>query len=141
MTYSQWFVQLSFVWAVIGFVLLLIAWRSAAQGNTHRHRQLMLILVTGAWIFVAAYILLRYHLPDQLTTGARNYIPWLIIHGSIGMLAVIGASTLVLARMRQRYYPSSKLHVNQYHRIYGRIIIVLWIFTHAGGIVNYWMFF
>ncbi len=139
MTYNQMFSQLSLIWAIVALVLLIVAWRSIVRRNIKYHRGLMIFLTLGAWVFIAAYML-NYRSPDRPVV-APEYIPWLAIHGTIGLFILIGASLLVWARLRQARDSQAFLYLNRHHKRYGRILIVLWVFTHIGGIVNYWLFY
>jgi len=133
------FSQLILIWAVLSLPLLFIAWWSAARGNTATHRGLMIFLTLAAWVFIISY-LMQYRSPGEITPVPPEYVPWVAIHGTVGLLPLIGASILVWARLFQRRHPDSRLHLNRRHRIYGRVVIALWAFTHLGGIVNYWLF-
>ena len=139
MTYAKIFAHLGLVWAIVALVLLWVAWRSAARGNIKRHRRLMIFLTLGAWVFIAGY-LLQYQAPHRLPSVPPEYIPWLAFHGTIGLIPLLGVSALVLARLWQGRHPRSRLHLNRHHRAYGRVFILLWAFTHAGGIANFWLF-
>lgn len=132
------FIHLSLVWAVIALVLLVIAWRHAVKGNTKYHRRLMIFLTAGAWVFIVSYIL-QYQSSARISVPPE-YIPWLALHGTIGLIPLLGASMLVLARLWQARHPQAQLHLNRQHKRYGRILIALWVFTHLGGIANYWLF-
>ncbi len=133
------FSHLSLIWAVLSLVLLFVAVRSAARGNTTLHRGLMIFLTLAAWVFIISY-LMRYRSPGEISAVPPEYVPWVAIHGTVGLAPLIGASMLVWARLFQRRRPDSRLHLNRRHAIYGRVTVALWVFTHIGGIVNYWLF-
>ncbi len=133
------FNQLSPIWATLSLVLLFIAWRSAVRGNTTLHRSMMIFLTLAAWVFIFSY-LMQYRSPGEVSRVPPEYVPWVAIHGTVGLVPLIGATVLVWARLFQRRNPDSRLHLNRRHGIYGRVLIVLWAFTHLGGIVNYWLF-
>lgn len=65
---------------------------------------------------------------------------WLAVHGFVGMLPIVGAVLLILARIRSHRSTSGVVHLNRNHRRYGRVLVVLWVFTHLGGFVNYYLF-
>ncbi|MDP6343152.1 MAG: hypothetical protein QF491_06430, partial [Alphaproteobacteria bacterium] len=65
----------------------------------------------------------------------RQYIPWVALHGSLGLVPLIGATCLVAGRLmagRNRFSG----HFNRHHKAYGRTFIVVWVFTHLGGLFN-----
>ncbi len=133
------FNQLSLMWAVVSFVLLLVAWQCAVRDNTALHRRLMIFLTIAAWVFIFSY-LLRYRGSGEITHVPPQYVPWLAIHGSLGLVLLIGVTVLLWARLFQQRHQDSRLHLNRHHKVYGRIFVFLWALTHAGGIVNYWLF-
>jgi len=140
MNYQQIFSQYSLAWALAGLLLLGFSWHAAATGRKKRHQWLMICLVIGAWVFVLAYVMLRFHLAQQPTEKVLAYIPWLIVHGSIGLFTIFGVTCLMCARGWQKFNPGKRpLHLNYYHRVYGRCLVVLWLFTHLGGVANYWL--
>ncbi len=70
-----------------------------------------------------------------------EYVPWIALHGTIGLIPLFGATALVWARLREkRSSLRGRSHLNRHHRAYGRFFVVLWFFTHAGGAVNFWLF-
>lgn len=87
-----------------------------------------------AWLFIVSY-LLRYRFPELNRDIPREYILWFAAHGTIALLPLIGASILVFARLRL----SATQHFNRYHRQYARILVLLWLFTHFGGLFNLWL--
>jgi uncharacterized membrane protein YozB (DUF420 family) len=138
------FLDLSLAWAFIALLLLLQAWRYAVQGNIRRHRLMMLVLTLAAWVFVISYLLISRS-SGQLSNLSTPMIVWLSIHGSVGLLPLFGAVALILARALQGLRSAHKsgtdrqFYLNRHHRFYGRIIMVLWVFTHLGGIANYFL--
>ena len=133
------FLNLSLAWTLVAMILLLFSWRLARYGNRRRHRQLMLFLTLAAWVFIAIY-LWQSRQPRPLLQVKEEYILWLIVHGVAGLMALLGATALVLARLWQAKYPENNLHLNRHHKLYGRIFISLWLFTHIGGAINYGLF-
>ncbi|MBT6139729.1 MAG: DUF420 domain-containing protein [Rhodospirillaceae bacterium] len=127
------FLIISTVWAVVALVLLTVAWWLARVGKTVPHRIIMILLTVGAWVFIINYIFgQRYGGGGSLP---REYIPWMALHGSMGLVPLIGATCLVLGRLMTRRNKFST-HFNRHHKAYGRTFIVVWIFTHLGGIFN-----
>jgi len=133
------FLNFSLVWALVAIILLSFSWRLACYGNRQRHRQLMIFLTLAAWVFIAMY-LWQSRQPRPLLEIKEEYIPWLIVHGVIGLIALLGVTALVFARLWQEKVPESDLHLNRHHKLYGRIFITLWLFTHIGGMINYGLF-
>ena len=132
------------LWGVTAFILLLVAWRAAAALNIRLHRPLMILLVVGAWVFLAAY-LSRYSEHSRnygsSTQGLPSYlILWLAVHGTIALIPLLGATMLVWARLTGSEAPGVRSHLNRNHRRYGRVLAGLWLFTNAGGILNFLLF-
>jgi uncharacterized membrane protein YozB (DUF420 family) len=122
------------IWAIISFTLLVLAWRMAVAKKIRLHRNLMIVLTTGAWIFIANYLFLRPYSGEALTVP-REYIIWMAFHGTAGLIPLIGATCLVVSRIRRRgSRPES--YLNRQHKFFGRVIIALWLFSHLGGIFN-----
>lgn len=137
---TSWvFLYAGTVWAFIALGLLFIAWKAARQENFKRHGKLMVLLMLAAWFFVLLYML-RYRFPELLPQIPPEYIPWIALHGTVALFPLVGSLLLVLARWRQRRRPDSFSHLNRHHRRYGRVVIVLWCFTHIGGIINAFLF-
>ena len=128
------FLIISTIWAVIALALLVIAWWLARLGRTKLHRNIMIFLTLGAWIFVLNYLFAQRYGGDPVSFP-REYVPWIALHGSLGLVPLIGATCLVLARLaagRNRF----RMHFNRHHKTYGRTFILIWLFTHLGGIFN-----
>jgi uncharacterized membrane protein YozB (DUF420 family) len=138
-SYAQIFRDVGLVWAIVSIVLLMVAWHAARRGDVMRHRLLMLVSLAGSWLFVVGY-LLRYRLPQTTPNIPAEYIPWIALHGTLGIVLIVGASCLVVARIRGQGNPGYVGHFNRHHRTYGRLLVPLWCFTHGGGIVNYLLF-
>lgn len=96
----------------------------------------MVLLTLGAWVFIASY-LVNYSQPGAGPEIDPAYIPWLAVHGTLGLVPLLGATVLVAARFRG----ASNSHLNRLHRIYGRVFMLIWLFTHIGGIANYFLFY
>ncbi len=136
----EFFLVSGVLWSVIAMLLLWVAWRAARRGNIRIHKRIMIIVTAGAWIFIEIYIM-SHRYPQLAVEVPTEFIPWIILHGSIGVLPVVGATMLLLARWRNAN-PSEWLgHFNTHHRTYGRVLIGLWVFTHIGGIGNGILFF
>ncbi len=133
------FHQLSLIWAVISLFLLIIAWQCAVRGNKTLHRKLMIFLTIAAWVFIFVY-LLQYRYPGEVSPILPQYVPWIAVHGTLGLVLLFGASVLLWARLYEQRHQNSRLHLNRYHKMYGRVLVFLWALTHTGGIVNYWLF-
>lgn len=128
------FLIISTAWAVIAVVLLVVAWRLARAGRIAAHRNIMIVLTAGAWVFVLNYLFVqRYGGGFQPIPSA--YIPWMALHGTLGLVPLIGASCLVAGRLMKNRNRFSR-HFNRHHAAYGRTFIVVWLFTHLGGIFN-----
>lgn len=94
----------------------------------------MILLTVGAWIFILNYIFVQRY-GGSYETFPREYIPWIAVHGSLGLVPLIGATCLVLARLMMGRNRFSK-HFNKHHMTYGRTFMAVWVFTHLGGIFN-----
>ncbi len=128
------FLIISTAWAVIALVLLVVAWRLARVGRIVLHRNIMILLTVGAWIFIINYIFAQRY-GGELAEFPSEYIPWMALHGSLGLVPLIGATCLIFGRLmtgRNRF----SSHFNRHHKPYGRTFIVVWLFTHLGGIFN-----
>ncbi len=128
------------VWGATSFILLVIAWRAAAARNIRLHRPLMVLLVLGAWAFLAAY-LSKYSRHDGASSQLPSYLVlWLAAHGTIALVPLFGATMLVWARLTGESATGIRGHLNNNHRSYGRVLAGLWLFTNAGGIFNFLYF-
>lgn len=94
----------------------------------------MILLALGAWIFVLNYLFTQRY-GGELEPFPREYIPWIAFHGSLGLVPLIGATCLVSGRLMAGGSQFSD-HFNKHHKVYGRVIVVVWLFTHLGGIFN-----
>ncbi len=128
------FLIISTTWAVTALVLLIVAWRLVRVGRIVAHRNIMILLTVGAWIFITNYIFVQRYGGD-FRSFPSEYIPWIALHGSLGLVPLIGATCLVVGRLmtgRNRF----SAHFNRHHKAYGCTFIVVWLFTHLGGIFN-----
>ncbi len=128
------FLIVSTAWAVIALALLIIAWRLAHAGKIGPHRTIMILLTVGAWIFIVNYVFLQRYGGD-LRSFPREYVPWMALHGSLGLIPLFGATCLIAARPTKDRNKFS-VHFNRHHKRYGRTFIAIWCFTHRGGIYN-----
>jgi len=131
----QLFLYVGSAWAVIALGLLIVAWRAARANNIHLHRKIMIFLTSAAWIFLVLY-LVRYRYPEMVTAIPPEYIPWIALHGTVALFPLIGATLMVISRWREQRNPQGDLLLNRNHKWIGRILILLWCFTHLGGIAN-----
>lgn len=140
MTFPDVFPHVSLAWGVIALGLLLLAWRRAVQTRFRSHRALMLVLVAGAWIFLISY-LLQLRLGGQAPGLHGAVLVWMLVHGGAGLVTLLGVSWLAAARLWQQWRPASDLFPNRHHRRLGRPLVGLWVFSHLGGVVNYFLFY
>lgn len=125
---------LTTTWAVTALILLIVSWRGAARGEIKKHKLLMIFLTAGAWIFVINYISQRQYQVSE-TPFPKEYIPWIAFHGTVGLIPLLGATLLIINRIRKGV-ESGASFLGRNHARYGRVLIVLWCFTHLGGIFN-----
>lgn len=128
------FLIISTVWAAISFALLVFAWRLAVAGKTTLHKYLMIFLTFGAWVFIASYLFQRPY-GTEVISLPREFIIWIALHGTVGLIPPIGAICLVTSRIRMKGNHRES-HLNRHHKLYGRVFIVLWLFSHVGGVFN-----
>ncbi len=133
----EWVLIGGSVWSLIALGLLGWAWLAARAGAFRRHAGLMTFLIVAAWVFAALY-LLHFRFPSLLPPVPAQLLPWIYVHGSIGMLPLVLGPLLIWARRR----PAAGLAaaVNRRHRLLGRIAVAAWVFTHLGGLWNAWYF-
>jgi uncharacterized membrane protein YozB (DUF420 family) len=100
----------------------------------------MVLLVLGAWGFLAAY-LSKYSRHNGASSQLPSYLVlWLAAHGTVALVPLFGATMLVWARLTGERATGIRLHLNNNHRSYGRVLAGLWLFTNAGGIFNFLYF-
>ena len=128
------FLIISTAWAVIALALLIVAWWLASVGRIVPHRNIMILLTVGAWVFILNYIFVQRY-GGEFGSFPREYVPWMALHGSLGLVPLIGATCLVVGRLMAGRNKFST-HFNQHHKAYGRTFILVWFFTHLGGIFN-----
>ena len=92
------FLIISTAWAVIALVLLIVAWWLARVGRIALHRNIMILLTAGAWIFIVNYIFVQRY-GGELRLFPSEYVPWMALHGSLGLVPLIGATCLVVGRL------------------------------------------
>jgi uncharacterized membrane protein YozB (DUF420 family) len=129
------FLVISTIWAVTAIVLLGFSWRLARTAKIHVHKTLMILLTLGAWVFVASYLFTQRYGDAAAIPFPKEHVIWMAVHGTIGLIPLVGATCLIVSRVRSKgNYQST--HLNRNHKYYGRIIVVIWLFTHLGGIFN-----
>lgn len=138
MNYTEISMTYGFYWSCLGLGLLLIAWYHAAKGSKMVHRLLMILMIVGSWVFVVSY-LLRYVIPGEMPQLPEPLmVAWLAFHGSLALIPLVGGTLMAWARMHKGNAPLAA-KFNQNHQRYGRIFIPIWLFTHLGGIANYYI--
>ncbi len=138
MSFTELSMNFGLGWSVLSIGFLLLAWYDATQSNSSRHRTIMIFMVLGSWLFVISY-LLRYLIPGEMPSLPDPLmLTWLTVHGSIALIPSIGGPLMIWARYQKGGSPLAQ-RINQSHRKIGRIIIPIWLFTHMGGITNYWL--
>jgi len=125
---------ISTAWAFLAMILLITSWRLARAGKTTAHRNIMILLTIGAWVFIINYIFMQRY-SEGHGSIPREYIPWIAFHGTLGLIPLIGATCLVASRMMTGGHRLAG-HFNRQHKLYGRIFIAIWCFTHLGGMFN-----
>jgi len=129
------FLAISTIWAVAAIVLLVFSWRLARTGKIRVHKTLMILLTLGAWVFVASYLFTQRYGDAAAIPFPKEHVIWMAVHGTIGLIPLVGATCLIIGRVRSKgNYRST--HFNRNHKYYGRVIVVIWLFTHLGGIFN-----
>ena len=129
------FLAISTIWAVAAIVLLVFSWRLARTGKIRVHKTLMILLTLGAWVFVATYLFTQRYGDAVAIPFPKEHVIWMAVHGTIGLIPLVGATCLIVSRVRSKgNYRST--HLNRNHKYYGRGIVVIWLFTHLGGIFN-----
>lgn len=129
------FLAISTIWAVAAIVLLAFSWRLARKENIRVHKTLMILLTLGAWVFVATYLFTQRYGDAAAIPFPKEHVIWMAVHGTIGLIPLVGATCLIVSRVRSKgNYRST--HLNRNHKYYGRVIVVIWLFTHLGGIFN-----
>ncbi len=53
------FLVISTTWAVIALVMLIVAWRLIRTGKITPHRNIMILLTAGAWVFIFNYLFVQ----------------------------------------------------------------------------------
>lgn len=134
----EWVLAGGSLWSLIALGLLIQAWRAAQTGAYRRHAAWMTFLIIAAWLFALLY-LLHFPFPQLLPPVPPHLLPWIYVHGSIGLVPLVIGPLLVWARRRKA--PSAlAAGINRRHRLLGRTAVSTWIFTHLGGLWNAWYF-
>jgi len=122
-------------WGIASIIMILLAWRAIRQKKETTHRKLLIILVTGSWIFVLVYFIYKLS-PESQVNLPENMLIWLAVHGFIAVLTLALASIQLFVRLKNY---NAENHFIKHHVTYGRWILPLWIFTHLGGLMNAWL--
>ena len=137
MSFSEFFTFYSYLWGFSSILLAIYAWCAVAGGGRMVHRAVMTFLVAGGWFFVALYLYnngFASH-SGHLPTNARI---WFALHGIFALSTLLLATSMAWARLTSSREGDSGIRasLNSAHIGLGRVVLTLWIFTHAGGIVN-----
>ncbi len=96
-------------------------------------------MVVGGWGFVQLYLSGTFLRSVPLTVP-KSLALWLAIHGTIALATLLGSSLVLLTRKigeKTKTNPVGfRARFNARHRFYGWIFVLLWVFTHVGGVVN-----
>lgn len=133
------------VWGVAACALIiasvLLVWKDKERFE-QCHKWMMYTMVVGGWLFVLLYFA-GYYLRSAPVNMPRSLVPWFAVHGTLALVALLGATLLLTTRdTGDRDLPSGTglvARLNNRHRLYGSIIAILWLFTHIGGIVNLYL--
>ncbi len=138
--YTKIFFYGGFAWAVVATVLVFVAWGFIRNRRVAHHKATMILLTIGGWLFVISY-LLRYRIPDFVQIEIpQSLIPWIAFHGTVGLVPLIGATCLIWSRLTGGSFETGvRAHLNRHHRKYGLTFLFLWVFTHFGGIANFFL--
>ncbi len=139
--FSEIFIVVGHIWALSAILLIIYAWVIARREKESLHKAVMLFLVAGGWTFLLFYLIgSRYDRPhiEELTSGL---LAWVIIHGTAALLALLGATVLAVARLiTDDEAPGLLGSINRRHKVLGSVTALLWMLTHAGGLINLYIF-
>ena len=139
--FSEIFIVIGHIWAPSAILLIIYAWIIARREKESLHKAIMIFLVVGGWLFLIFYLVgSRYDRPhvEELSSAL---LAWVIIHGTAALLALLGATVLAVARLvADDEAPGSLGSINRSHKVFGSVIAVLWMLTHAGGLINLYIF-
>ena len=140
--YIKIFLLANLVWAVVALVLIIYGWWCAyRRKKVCLHKRIMEILTVAAWLFIAAY-LFRFLVPSlEPLPVPERLVPWFAFHALVACIPLFGAPLLIWARLTGADGGGLRGHLNGRHVTYGRVLLPLWFFTHAGGIVNYFIIY
>jgi uncharacterized membrane protein YozB (DUF420 family) len=142
-TYEKIFSVVGNLWGVAACVLLIIAWIAIYRDKERHetlHRRVMIVMTVGGWAFVLLYLSGAYLRTTPLSVP-RSTVPWIAAHGTVALLTLSAATLLTWARLTRKEVDTVRLraHLNRRHTLYGRIIVLLWFFSHAGGVANLYL--
>ncbi len=139
-SYEVIFSVVGHVWGVAACFLLIISvlliWKDKERFE-RCHKSMMYLMVLGGWLFVLLY-LSGYYFRSVPVSVPHSFVPWFALHGTLALVALFGATLLLLTRKTDDRLQRTGLvaNLNARHRLYGRVVALLWLFTHIGGIIN-----
>ena len=96
------FLAISTIWAIAAIVLLVFSWRLARTGKIRVHKTLMILLTLGAWVFVASYLFTQRYGDAAAIPFPKEHVIWMAVHGTIGLIPLVGATCLIVSRVRSK---------------------------------------
>ena len=142
MSFLEIFIVVGHIWALSAILLIVYAWIAARKEKKLLHKWVMLFLVAGGWLFLIFYLICSvYDKPPVDELGVWLTV-WVMIHGTVALMALIGATVLAVARLITDDEAEEGLlgRINSRHKVFGSIIAVLWMLTHIGGLINLYIF-
>jgi putative membrane protein len=119
---------------IVCFVLLVSAWRAVRAGDRDRHKNLMLVNLGVAALFLVFYI-------TQIVLVGHKRFPgddWV----RSAFLTLLGTHTLaavtLLPLVPITLYRAFKQQFDQHRRI-ARVTITIWLYVSVTGVMVYWM--
>ena len=138
------FFAVSALWGVAACLLLVWAWvviRINKERFERLHRRVLTVMTSGGWAFVLFY-LFGVRLRSNRASVPPEIAPWLAAHGAIALMTLFGATILVWARLTGRGDRDPlifRARLNASHAGYGRVVALLWLLSHLGGIFNLYL--
>ena len=133
------------VWGVAACALIIVSVllvRRDKERFEKCHKWMMYTMVGGGWLFVLLYFA-GYYFKSEPIDMPRSLVPWFAVHGTLALVALLGATLLLTTRDTAEedlpFGTGLVASLNNRHRLYGSIIVLLWLFTHIGGIVNLYL--
>ena len=119
---------------VVSFLLLVWAWRAVRAGERDRHKNLMLVNLGVAALFLVFYV-------TQLLIVGHKRFPgddWV----RTAFLTLLGTHTVaavtLLPLVPITLYHAFKQQFAKHRRV-ARVTIVIWIYVSITGVMVYWM--